>query len=373
MTTIAREVEQVEVAVGVDTHGDTHTAAVIDTTGRLLGCAQFSADAKGYAALLTWAMAFGMLLVAAIEGTGAYGAGLARYLRGAGVELLEIDRPDRKTRRFAGKSDPLDAEAAARAGLSRARTGVPKDRSGKVEALRNLRVARRSAVDQRADCMRRIKTLLVTAPDGLRERLRRLSDRELLHACAGLRPDTTQVGEPEQAAKVALRSLARRHAALVAEIDDLDELIGPLVARDQPGPARTQRRRHGRCGTTARHRRGEHRPASLRSSVRDALRRRAHPRILREDPPTPTQPRRRQTSQRRPLPHRPLPTPMGPQNPGLHATTHQTRSLQEGHHPLPQTPHRPRDLQRPHRLTSIGASTPPAPPHPGVCGAFRCF
>ncbi|WP_431805357.1 IS110 family transposase [Microbacterium sp. bgisy203] len=234
MTTIAREVQQVEVAVGVDTHGDTHTAAVIDTAGRLLGCAQFPANPKGYASLLTWAMTFGMLLVAAVEGTGAYGAGLARHLRGAGIELLEIDRPDRKARRFAGKSDPLDAEAAARAGLAGARTGIPKDRTGQVEALRNLRVARRSAVDHRADCMRRIKTLLVTAPDELRERLRRLADRDLLHACSGLRPDTTRVGEPEQAAKAALRSLARRHAALTVEIDDLDELIEPLVTAINP-------------------------------------------------------------------------------------------------------------------------------------------
>ena len=236
MTTIAREgkEDQVEVAVGVDTHGDTHTAAVIDTTGRLLGCAQFPADAGGYAALLAWAVTFGMLLIAAIEGTGAYGAGLARHLRGQGVELLEIDRPDRKSRRFSGKSDPLDAEAAARAALSRVRTGIPKDRTGKVEALRNLRVARRSAVDQRADCMRRIKTLLVTAPDELRDRLRRLPDRELLRVCASLRPDTTRVGEPSQAAKIAVRSLARRHAALSEEITELDAMIEPLVATINP-------------------------------------------------------------------------------------------------------------------------------------------
>lgn len=236
MTTIAREVEddQVEVTVGVDTHGDTHTAAVIDTTGRLLGCHQFSADAPGYAALLAWAVTFGVVLLAAIEGTGAYGAGLARYLRGAGVDLLEIDRPDRKTRRFAGKSDPLDAEAAARAGLARVRTGIPKDRTGKVEALRNLRVARRSAVDQRADCARRIKTLLITAPDELRERLRHLTDRELLRTCAALRPDTTRTGEPEQAAKIALRALARRHAALVEEITELDAIIEPLITEINP-------------------------------------------------------------------------------------------------------------------------------------------
>ena len=145
-----------------------------------------------------------------------------------------IDRPDRKTRRFQGKSDPLDAEAAARAALSRVRAGIPKDRTGKVEALRNLRVARRSAVDQRADCMRRIKALLVTTPDALRARLRRLSERELLKACASLRPDTTRAGDPEQAAKIALRSLARRHAALSEEITELDMLINPLVAAINP-------------------------------------------------------------------------------------------------------------------------------------------
>lgn len=234
MTAIAREVNEVGVGVGVDTHGETHTAAVIDTAGRFLGCSQFPANARGYAALLAWAHGFGVLLFAAIEGTGAYGAGLVRHLQGAGVELVEVDRPDRKTRRFAGKSDPLDAQAAARAGLSRVRTGTPKDRTGRVEALRNLRVARRSAVGQRADCLRRIKTLLVTAPETLRERLRDLTDGDLIDACAGLRPDRARVAQPQQAAKIALRSLARRHAGLSEEIADLDDLIAPLVAAINP-------------------------------------------------------------------------------------------------------------------------------------------
>ena len=90
---------------------------------------------------------FGTLLVVGVEGTGVYGAGLARYLAAEGVAMVEVDRPDRKMRRFAGKSDPLDAEAAARTALARVRTGVPKQRDGQVEALRNLRVARRSAID----------------------------------------------------------------------------------------------------------------------------------------------------------------------------------------------------------------------------------
>lgn len=236
MTTIARKdaADQIEVAAGVDTHQDTHTAAVIDTAGRLLGHRQFRADGPGYRALLAWLQSFGLLMVVGVEGTGAYGAGLTRYLQGHGVAMLEIDRPDRKTRRSAGKSDPIDAEAAARAALARVRTGVPKVRTGRVEALRNLRVARRSAVDQRADCQRRIKTLIVTAPDDLRARLRGLPKQELLDTCAGLRPDTTRVGEPEQAAKVALRSLARRYATLSEEIAELDRLIEPLVTAINP-------------------------------------------------------------------------------------------------------------------------------------------
>ncbi|WP_409333307.1 IS110 family transposase [Trujillonella humicola] len=236
MATIAPEnvAGQVQVAGGVDTHLDNHTAAAVDAAGRLLGHRQFPATAAGYRQLLAWLRAFGTLLVVGIEGTGVYGAGLARHLAGEGVAMLEVDRPDRKMRRFAGKSDPLDAEAAARTALTRTRTGTPKDRTGQVEALRNLRVARHSAVDQRADCQRRIKALIVTAPEPLRAQLRGLTGVKLISTCAELRPDPARISEPEQAAKTALRALARRHRALTEEIDDLDALIGPLVAQINP-------------------------------------------------------------------------------------------------------------------------------------------
>ena len=236
MTTIAPEAatNQVQVAGGVDTHQDTHTAAAVDVTGRMLGHRQFPATAAGYRQLLAWLRGFGALLIVGIEGTGVYGAGLARYLAGEGVAMLEGDRPDRKTRRFAGKSDPLDAEAAARTALARKRTGIPKQRDGRVEALRNLRVARRSAIDQRADCQRRIKSLIVTAPEPLRAQLRGLKGARLISTCTGLRPDPSRIGEPEQAVKTALRALARRHTALSEEIDDLDALIEPLVAAINP-------------------------------------------------------------------------------------------------------------------------------------------
>lgn len=236
MTTIAPEstAGQVQVAGGVDTHQDTHTAAAVDTAGRLLGHQQFPATAAGYRQLLAWLHGFGSLLIVGIEGTGVYGAGLARHLAAEDVAMLEVDRPDRKTRRFTGKSDPLDAEAAARAALAGTRTGIPKDRTGQVEALRNLRVARSSAIDQRADCQRRIKALIVTAVEPLRAQLRGRNGARLIVTCAGLRPDPARIGEPEQATKTALRSLARRHQALTEQIEELDDLIGPLVAAINP-------------------------------------------------------------------------------------------------------------------------------------------
>lgn len=224
----------VEVTAGVDTHQDTHTAAVVDAAGRVLGSRQFSADATGYRALLAWLRGFGTLVLVGIEGTGVYGAGLARFLTERGVALVEIDRPDRKARRWQGKSDPVDAEAAARAALAGARTGTPKRRDGRVEALRALRVARRSAIAQRADTQRRIKALVVTAPEALRAQLRGLCDRKLIDTCTGLRPDHGHADDPTAATKIALRSLARRHQLLSAEIDDLDAILAPLVAEINP-------------------------------------------------------------------------------------------------------------------------------------------
>ena len=227
--TTREEPAALEVIGGVDTHADTHTAAVIDATGRALGAASFPVTAAGYRRLLGWLQSFGLLLVVGIEGTGSYGAGLARALREQHVALVEVDRPDRKTRRLAGKSDPIDALAAAHAALSGRAQGIPKSRDGAVEALRSLRVARRTLVSQRADLQRQIKTLLVTAPDPLRASMHALSDTELVVRCASLRPDTSALHTPAAATKYALRTLARRHRALTAEISDLDQAIAPLV------------------------------------------------------------------------------------------------------------------------------------------------
>lgn len=235
MPSITPDEAAIEVFGGVDTHSDTHTAAVIDQVGRVLGTHEFPATAAGYTDLLAWLRGHGRLGRVGIEGTGAYGAGLARLLRAKHVTVIEVDRPDRKTRRFQGKSDPINAIQAARAALAGERTGSPKQRDGRVEALRNLRVARRSAVNQRADTQRQMKTLIVTAPDELRARLRGLNIKQLIVTCVNLRPDRADAATPATAVKLALRSLARRHQQLSAEIADLDELLEPLVAAINPG------------------------------------------------------------------------------------------------------------------------------------------
>jgi transposase len=115
---------------GVDTHGRTHHAAVVDQHGRLLADAEFGAHTDGYRQLLGWLGRHGRLCSVGVEGTGTYGAGLTRFLLDHGVRVLEADRPSRKTRRQCGKSDPIDAEAAARAVLAGTATALPKRRDG---------------------------------------------------------------------------------------------------------------------------------------------------------------------------------------------------------------------------------------------------
>lgn len=125
---------------GVDTHGETHHVAVLDHLGRELGDREFPTTPCGYRTLLSWARSHGSLERIGVEGTGAYGAALVRHLRAEGVQVVEVDRPDRKVRRAQGKTDPLDAYAAARAALAGTATAAPKTRDGRIEAIRTLRV-----------------------------------------------------------------------------------------------------------------------------------------------------------------------------------------------------------------------------------------
>ena len=128
---------------GVDTHAGMHVAAALDPLGGLLGVREFPADLAGYARLVQWLGGFGTVCLIGIEGTGSYGAGLARHIAAAGIRVVEVDRADRQDRRRKGKSDPLDAVSAARAAQSGRAAGAPKGRDGQVEAIRALMVARR--------------------------------------------------------------------------------------------------------------------------------------------------------------------------------------------------------------------------------------
>lgn len=221
------------VTVGVDTHSDVHVAAIIDDTGAILTTGSFPATTRGYVALVTWAEGFGEVSKVGVEGTGTYGAGLARFLANYGMEVVEVDRPDRKTRRRRGKSDPIDAQCAARAALSGQASTTPKSRDGAVEMIRVLRVARRGAMKARVVAAEQLHGLLQSAPEELRAAHSRRSTLGLARACAGLRPGALR--DPEAATKAALRSIARRLLQLQEELDALDEQLEALITETAPG------------------------------------------------------------------------------------------------------------------------------------------
>jgi transposase len=206
---------------GVDTHEATHHAAVIDLSGRLIADAQFPATPAGYALMLTWMHGQGKLGQVGVEGTGAYGAGLARYLHDRGIDVLEVPRPDRRTRRQRGKSDPIDAETAARTVLAGRASGAPKLADGPIEAIRMLRIAPNGAVKARTAALNTLRSMVITAPEPLRAQLRYLTAAQMVAACARLRPDLANLAEPVQAAKHALRSIALRVQHLNTETRSL--------------------------------------------------------------------------------------------------------------------------------------------------------
>jgi transposase len=218
---------------GVDTHLDNHVAAALDPLGRLVGTESFEANAAGYKALVSWLEGFGHVTKVGVEGTGSYGVGLARFLRRQGLEVVEVNRPNRQARRNHGKSDTLDAIEAARAALSGRASGAGKTKDGPVEAIRVLVVAKRSARHARIKAITQMRHLGYTAPDQLHCRLKGLSVTALVTESARLRPSRS--GDPLTAAtKASLSSLAHRVQALDAEIAELDEKIESLLVATAP-------------------------------------------------------------------------------------------------------------------------------------------
>jgi transposase len=217
---------------GVDTHKDIHVAAALDGVGKLLGTQSFPTTATGYRALLAWLRGLGTVVAVGVEGTGSWGAGLARYLAAEDVKVLEVNRPNRQHRRRRGKSDPADAEAAARAVLAEQATGTPKATNGAIESVRLLRLARRSATKGRTQAANQIHSVIDTAPEELRDQLIGLPTSARIARCARLRP--ADIATPIGAAKLALVSLARRWSALDTEIEMLGVELGRLVAVAAP-------------------------------------------------------------------------------------------------------------------------------------------
>ncbi|MFF4041211.1 IS110 family transposase [Streptomyces sp. NPDC001816] len=221
------------VVLGVDTHKDVHVAAVLDRLGGLLSSGEFPATAAGYRHLLDWARQCGTVLRAGVECTGSYGAGLARYLAAQQVPVVEVNQPDRSTRRRRGKTDAIDAESAARAALSGIARALPKSGDGQVEALRMLRLAKNSAVKARTQALNQLKAVLVNAPSALREELEPLSTSLLVRRCAEL-ADTRGGNPAADTAVFTLRLLAQRVVQLRQEATELGRRMTIAVRATAP-------------------------------------------------------------------------------------------------------------------------------------------
>jgi transposase len=227
------ETARADVIVGVDTHKHVHAAVAIDALGARLGATTIPVGERGYQALEAWARFLGPVRAFGVEGTGSYGAGLSRFLVAQGHAVLEVNRPDRQLRRRKGKSDPLDAESAARAVLGGQATALPKAGTGEVEMIRHLKVARDTAVKARTQAMLALKAIIVSAPAALREQLDAVAGKmALVRHLAALRPGplTTTTAS----AKASLRTIARRWLDLDAEIGSHDAHLNRLTERCAP-------------------------------------------------------------------------------------------------------------------------------------------
>jgi transposase len=220
------------VIVGVDTHKHVHVAVAIDALGVRLAALSASADRAGYAALVAWARSLGTVEAFGIEGTGSYGVGLASHVRRHAIRVVEVSHCDRRKRRNNGKSDTLDAETAARSVLAGIATAVPKTADGAAEMVRQIKVARDTAVKAKSAAIITLKTLIVNAPDDLREALEPLTDRKLIDRCARLLPGA--IVNTVASTKHALRAIAGRWLTLSSEIDTHDDALDLITQAAAP-------------------------------------------------------------------------------------------------------------------------------------------
>ncbi|MGW7424898.1 IS110 family transposase [Streptomyces sp. NPDC054813] len=227
-----------EVVLGVDTHRDAHVAAVLSLTGAVLATDEFPATAAGYRDLLKWARKSGTVRRAGVEGTGSYGASLSRYLLAQGIDVFDVNWMDRADRRRRGKSDPLDAQNAARAVLSGRASARAKTGDGPVQIARMYKLTKASAVKARTTAINQLKAVLVTADPALREELAGLGNAELFRTCAQFTDacGCEEVGAESvvQATRITLGLLAHRIGRLSEEIRDVEARLARLVERHAP-------------------------------------------------------------------------------------------------------------------------------------------
>lgn len=221
-----------QLILGVDTHLDLHVAVLINMLGQVICTKEFETNEKGYKGLLKWCSSFGQLLKAGLEGTGTYGAGLCRFLLKNNITVFEVNRPNRARRRLRGKSDPTDAENAARAVLAGEAKAIPKAQNGSVEAMRFLLITRRSAIKARTQSINQIRAILVTAPDAIRKRYLITSTFGCIEACENI--DTLGDSILLEMLSHSLKILAKRWLNLSEELKILDKNLKALTKARAP-------------------------------------------------------------------------------------------------------------------------------------------
>jgi transposase len=335
--------DELDYVIGVDTHRNEHVLAVLTApAGAVVAGEAVRANGRGYQETLRFAELYAAGRRAwAIEGTGSYGAGLARYLAEQGETVLEVSRTPKAERRLGGKDDALDAARTARAALASDKLALPRAGQRR-EALRLLLVARRSAVDVRREALGQLRAVIVTAPDRLREELHTLPVGKLLDRCSRLRRSSSASAD-ELATRLVLRSLARRIEAATLEADQLErELLGHVRALaprllDEPGVGPIVAAQ-----------------LIIAWSHRDRLRSEAAFARLAGVAPVPAssganeaasaQPRRRSPAQPRPAHRRPSSPPARPDDTGLHRATRRRRQKPTRRDPPTQALPRPPPL-----------------------------
>ena len=287
----------VQVIIGVDTHKDQHVAVALDGRGVRLDEKHVPVATCGYEELERWSCDLGRVHAFGVEGTGSYGAGLARFLTDRSYTVVEVNRPDRSVRYRKGKSDPTDAEMAARAVLAGVAAATPKSGEGEVEMIRMLKSTKNSAVKARTQAVNQMKALVLTAPAELRETLAGLTTIALITRCKSFRPG--RLDDPKAAAKYTLRSLACRHRQLNEEVQALEIELERLTKAAAPALVN-----------------------AFRGFLCFPVRSQSNTCFIRQDQPASSQPRWRSPGQRGALSHRCGQVALRSAYPGIYASSH---------------------------------------------------